>query len=297
MHYVIGIDGGGTSCRAAIATSDGRILAQARSGSANIRTDMVGAHESIMTAVAEALSAAGLEHGLIPDTVAVLGLAGGNVGTYAVQLKALLPFRESIIVNDGVIALQGALGPHDGVIGIVGTGSVFVSRRNGMTHLIGGWGFQVGDLGSGARLGRQLLEETLLVHDGVRTSTALTEKVMAAFDGDPRHIVEQVRDATPGFYASFAPMLVEAGEAGDVVANAILDSGCRDVERMLNAALAGIEDRICLVGGLAAMYSRRLNPHHKELLQPPLGDALQGAVAMAAARLRQATDASTARPS
>ena len=42
---VLGIDGGGTSCRAALATTDGRILGRAKVGPANIRTDLNGARD------------------------------------------------------------------------------------------------------------------------------------------------------------------------------------------------------------------------------------------------------------
>lgn len=285
MEFVVGIDGGGTSCRAAIADLNGTILAQAKSGSANIRTDLDGARMNIMAAVGECAAAVGTSVGVLKQGVAVLGLAGGNVGDYSVRLKALIGFHEAIVVNDGIIALHGALGVHDGVIGIVGTGSVFVARLRGETRSIGGWGFQVGDLGGGARLGRQLLEETLLAHDGVRLKSPLTEKVMAMFEGDPRKIVDQVRDATPGFYGSFAPMIVEAAAADDPVANEILAGGCRDVERMLAAIMGPGTDRICLLGGLAATYSARIGKRYRALLRAPLGDALQGAVALAAAHV------------
>ena len=212
----------------------------------------------------------------------MLGLAGGNVGDYSVRLKALLPFRRSIIVNDGIIAMHGALGAHDGVIAIVGTGSVFVSRRGNRIRSIGGWGFQVGDLGGGARLGRQLLEEVLLAHDGVRPASALTGRVMAMFDDDPRKIVDQVRDATPGLYGSFAPLLVEAGAAGDPVArgdprgrlpgrrtHARRDRGARH-RSPVPARRAG--------GDVFAARRQR----YSAILKAPLGDALQGAVTMAA---------------
>ncbi|MGN6549617.1 MAG: BadF/BadG/BcrA/BcrD ATPase family protein [Pararhizobium sp.] len=292
MRYVIGIDGGGTSCRAAVASSDGVVLGQARSGSANIRTDLDGAHRNIVGAVAEAAEKAGVAFAALKDSVAVLGLAGGNVGDYAARLKALLPFRESVIVNDGIIALHGALGSHDGVIAIVGTGSVFVARTGGAIRMIGGWGFQVGDLGGGARLGRQLLEEVLLAHDGVRPKSRLTERVMATFEGDPRRIVDQVRDATPGLYGSYAPLIVTAAEEGDAVATEILDAGRRDVERMLDAIMTPETDRICLLGGLAATYARLVDPGYRARLKAPLGDALQGAVALAARRSAEQEGAS-----
>ena len=285
MDFVVGIDGGGTSCRAAVADGRGTILAQAKSGSANIRTDLEGAYKNIMAAVADCASQVGTGVDELKRGVAVLGLAGGNVGNYSARLKTLLGFRESIIVNDGIIAMHGALGSHDGVIGIVGTGSVFVARSHGTIRSIGGWGFQVGDLGGGARLGRQLLEETLLAHDGATPKSPLTEQVMAMFEGDPRKIVDQVRDATPGFYGSFAPMIVEAAATKDPVANGLLDQGCHDVERMLQAIMSPDTDRICLLGGLAAAYSARIGESFRTHLKPPLGDALQGAVTMAAAHV------------
>lgn len=291
MGYVIGIDGGGTSCRAAVASTDGVILAQAVSGSANIRTDLDGAHRNIVAAVAEAAEKAGVPFESLADSAAVLGLAGGNVGDYAARLKALLPFRDSIIVNDGIIALHGALGSHDGVIAIVGTGSVFVARSQGRIRTIGGWGFQVGDLGGGARLGRQLLEEVLLAADGARPKSPLTERVMASFEGDPRRIVDQVRDATPGFYGSYAPLIVAEAEEGDAVAREILDTGRRDVERMLDAAMTPATDRICLLGGLAETYARLVGPAYRARLKAPLGDALQGAVALAARRSAERQEA------
>lgn len=281
MDYVVGVDGGGTGCRAAIADHQGTILAQGRSGPANIRTDLDGAHRNIMAAIADAAADAGVPIEALGRSAGVLGLAGGNVGDYAERLKARLPFRRSTIVNDGIIALAGALGPHDGVISIVGTGSVFAARRQGQVRMIGGWGFQIGDLASGARLGRQLLEEVLLAYDGVRPASPLTERVLAKFGNDPAEIVGYVREATPAVYAGLAPMLVEAAREGDAVAEAVLEWGCRDLERMLDAIAGPETDRLCLLGGLAAIYADRIAPHYRAILKPPLGDALQGAVAMA----------------
>ncbi|MCQ8781455.1 BadF/BadG/BcrA/BcrD ATPase family protein [Mangrovibrevibacter kandeliae] len=283
MTYVVGIDGGGTSCRVAIGDETGRILAQAQSGPANIRTDLEGAHANIVAATTTAAERANLSMDVLGTAAAVLGLAGGNVGRHAAVLRSMLPFRESRVVSDGLIALHGALGPHDGVIAILGTGSVFFVRRQGTVRSVGGWGFQVGDLASGARIGRQLLEETLLAFDGVRPGSPLTDRVMETFDGDPRRIVDQVRDATPGFYGSFAPSIVEAASAGDGVAEDILEAGRRDIERMLAVIVAPDTDRICLLGGLAPTYAARLSDTYLQRLKPPIGDALQGAVAMAAA--------------
>ncbi|HTJ88992.1 MAG TPA: BadF/BadG/BcrA/BcrD ATPase family protein [Acidocella sp.] len=290
MQYVVGIDGGGTACRAALADRQGRILGRGQAGAANIRTDLLGAQANIMTALAQAAAAAGVALDTARTAPAVLGLAGANSGTYAADLAPLLPFQHVHIVNDGIIAMQGALGPQDGVVGIIGTGSVFVRRREGETRSIGGWGFQLSDLGSGARLGRQLLEDCLLVFDGVRPATPLTDRILAAFGHDPRLLVEQVRDATPAYYGGFVPMLVEAAADQDPLATGILEAGCRDIAQMLEALLWPQAGRLCLLGGLAPVYAARLGAPFQALLREPLGDALQGAVTMAAARLEPGAD-------
>ncbi|OYV35437.1 MAG: hypothetical protein B7Z80_18355 [Rhodospirillales bacterium 20-64-7] len=284
MRYVIGIDGGGTSCRAALADRQGRILGCASRGPANIRTDLVGAFENIEAAVAEAADQAGVATRELRQAVAVLGLAGSNAGDYPARLLARLDFRDSLIVNDGLVALHGALGAHDGVVGIVGTGSVFLGRAQGAVRTIGGWGFEVGDLGGGARLGRRLLEDCLLAYDGAGPASALTRRVFACFEGDPAVLVEAVRGAAPEFYGKFVPRLCEAAGEGDPVANAILDAGCRDVERMFDALMAPDTARLCLLGGLAPVYAPRLRAAYRARLTAPLGDALAGAIALALCR-------------
>ena len=59
MTFVLGIDGGGTSCRAALATTGGEILGRAKSGAANIRSDLTGARTNIVDAARQAFLAAG----------------------------------------------------------------------------------------------------------------------------------------------------------------------------------------------------------------------------------------------
>ncbi|RUZ84640.1 BadF/BadG/BcrA/BcrD ATPase family protein, partial [Mesorhizobium sp. M7A.F.Ca.US.006.01.2.1] len=175
MNFVLGIDGGGTSCRAALATADGTVIGRAKSGAANIRTDLTGARSNIVEAARQAFLAAGQDAELIPQTPAILGLAGANVGTYRQQLEAILPFSISRVETDAEIALEGAVGSGDGAMAILGTGTAYMARRQGKSRAIGGWGFQVGDQGSGARIGRDLLEQTLLAYDGVREGSPLTQ--------------------------------------------------------------------------------------------------------------------------
>ncbi|UCI20066.1 N-acetylglucosamine kinase [Mesorhizobium sp. B2-1-8] len=282
MKFVLGIDGGGTSCRAALATADGVVVGRAKSGAANIRTDLTGARSNIVDAARQAFIAAGQDPDLIPQTPAILGLAGANVGTYRQQLEAILPFSTSRVETDAEIALEGAVGSGDGAMAILGTGTAYMARKNGKSRAIGGWGFQVGDQGSGARIGRDLLEQTLLAHDGVRQASPLTDSMMAVFRNNPEDVVEFTTNAKPGDFGGFAPKVFEHAQKGDIVANWILDKAVADVEASLGALDLAAGAPLCLLGGLAPLYAPRLSARYRALLKEPLDDALGGAVQMAA---------------
>ncbi|MCZ8543825.1 N-acetylglucosamine kinase [Mesorhizobium qingshengii] len=281
MNFVLGIDGGGTSCRAALATVEGAVIGRAKSGAANIRTDLTGARSNIVEAARQAFIAAGQDPDLIPQTPAILGLAGANVGTYRQQLEAILPFSISRVETDAEIALEGAVGSGDGAMAILGTGTAYMARKNGKSRAIGGWGFQVGDQGSGARIGRDLLEQTLLAYDGVREGSPLTQSMLAVFRNNPEDVVEFTTNAKPGDFGGFAPKVFEHAAKGDDVANWILDRAIADVEASLGALDLSDDAPLCLLGGLAPLYAPRLSARYRALLKPPLDDALGGAVQMA----------------
>jgi len=281
VNFVLGIDGGGTSCRAALATAEGVVLGRAKSGAANIRTDLTGARTNIVEAARQAFLAAGKDPQLIPQTPAVLGLAGANVGTYRQQLEAILPFSKSRVETDAEIALEGAVGSGDGAMAILGTGTAYMARKHGKSRAIGGWGFQVGDQGSGARIGRDLLEQTLLAHDGIRPGSPLTDAMLGVFRNNPEDVVEFTTNAKPGDFGGFAPKVFDHAEKGDLVANWILDKAVADVEASLGALDLADDAPLCLLGGLAPLYAPRLSARYQALLRPALDDALGGAVQMA----------------
>ena len=279
---VLGIDGGGTSCRAAIASAGGVIVGRAKVGPANIRTDLNAAADNIMAAVNAAFADAGEDVDRVPEIPAVLGLAGANVGTYSSRLKSLLPFRRLSIVSDAVIALEGAVGAGDGAIGILGTGSAYLARRADEIREIGGWGFLVGDQGSGSRLGRDLFEETLLAYDEVTPRTQLTEALLASFHGDPRELVEFTKGAAPSDFGRYAPLVLDYEARGDTTGLRIVRRAVAAVEASLCALEAINDGPCCLLGGVAALIEPRLAAERRTKLSRARQDALGGAVAMAA---------------
>ncbi len=282
IRFLIGVDGGGTSCRAALADPDGIILGRAEAGSANITTNLDGAAESIMTAIRSAFAAANISEKALHGCAAVLGLAGANVGDFAKRLADRLPFALTDIESDATIALQGALEDGDGAIAILGTGSAFLSRKGEMLRLIGGWGFQLSDLGGGARLGRDALELAILAHDGVAKKSALTDDILGKFERGPDGIVLFVQTAKPVDYGKFAPLVLNHLQGGDANALRLFGKAAKTVDAAFDALCADGVERIALLGGLAKFYPDYLAQRHRKRLVPAKNDALTGAVQLAA---------------
>lgn len=284
VDFVIGVDGGGTGCRAAVAGRDGRIIATGAGGAANVLSDRAGSLRNIMTAIDAAFAAAGLDKCTLQRSGVLLGLAGSNVGDTAAFIATSLPAGRVEVSSDGLIALEGAMGDGDGAVAILGTGSIFYARRAGTVRSYGGWGFVIGDFGSGASLGRAVLSAALLAYDRIISASPLTDRLIAEFGGAPGPMVEFARTATPGDFGRFAPAVFSAAEEGDAVALDIVTKAAASVDLALDRIVDDGVSRISLLGGLAPLYPDYLATRHRPRLVPPLGNALDGAVALAARR-------------
>lgn len=280
-RFLIGVDGGGTSCRAAVARLDGKIIGRGEAGSANITTNLDGAEANIMAAIRAALAEGGVSADALPASAAVLGLAGANVGDFAARLAARLPFAQTAIESDATIALQGALADGDGAIAILGTGSAFLSRKGDTLRLIGGWGFQLSDLGGGARMGRAALELAILAHDGVAEPSALTHELLGQFEKGPDGIVLFAQTAKPVDYGRHAPTVLRHLQQGDANALSLFEASAKTVDAAFDALCRDGIDRIALLGGLAKFYPPHLAERHRQRLVEPRADALTGAVELA----------------
>lgn len=281
MALYLGVDGGGTGCRAAVCGADGRVLGEGAGGAANVFSDPDGARASVIAAAEAALAAAGLA-GRAGEVVAVLGLAGANVGDGAATFARALPFARSRVVSDALVSARGALGAGDGVTAAMGTGSVFAAQRDGAVRTIGGWGFLLGDHGSGARLGRSLAEAALLAHDGLAAGSPLFAAVIAEAGG-PDGLIAWARTARPTDFARHAPRLIAAEAAGDAAAGAILAAAVAEVAAAIDLLLAQGRAPVCFLGGLGPYYAGRLADRYAGLVRPPRGSALDGALALARA--------------
>lgn len=277
---LLGVDAGGTRCRARLADAEGRVLGEGHGFAANVLSDPAGAWSSIERSITMALGDAGATGTTFEDIISVLGLAG--LDPARPQAPADWPlscFRACRVETDAYIAQVGAFGGGDGAILIVGTGSVGLLVRGGEHTSVGGYGAAVSDEGSGAWIGREALRRALWAFDRRRPSSLLTARILETV-GEPPSAQAWANAARPADYAALTPAVFAAAEAGDRHAANILEEAAGHLDRILvRLADAGARE-VCLMGGLATVLRPWLERATVEIVEPQ-GTALEGALLLA----------------
>jgi len=282
----LGIDGGGTRCRARIEDESGRVLGEASSGPAATRIGVEKVWRAIFEATEAAAAQAGLAHEDFARMRAAIGLAGlGRRGAEAALNKIAHPFASVIFISDGVAACLGAHSGSDGAIVVAGTGSVGLGLIGGREIRVAGYGFPVSDEGSGADIGLQVVRLALRAADRRGELTPLLSEVLDAFDHDPYQAVAWSEEARPTDYAAFAPIVLRHANHGDPVGRRIVERAADAIGDLLDLFLARGIDRLSLVGGLADAIAPWLTPDLRERLKRPDADAAAGALLVARGRL------------
>ena len=281
----LGVDGGGSRCRARLETAEGARLGEGLSGPATMRLGIDAALASIMDAARQALGLAGLDESALARTYAGIGLAGtGHAGARAALEAWRHPFAGAWFEGDGYLALLGAFRGGPGGVVIVGTGSIAVTHLGGKTVRIGGYGFPVSDEGGGAALGLAALQRALRSWDGRAEASDFTREVLARF-ADPSTLASWIGDATATDYATFAPVVVKHAVAGDSDARDLMtQSGARIAELAQALFMLGVR-RVALSGGLAEHVAPYLPREVQERLSAPKADAMAGGILLAKKRL------------
>lgn len=278
-RFFLGIDGGGSKCRARVRDDHGMLLGEAVGGSSNIYQDFEGSIANIVAAASEAARSADIK---VSALHAGLGLAGivTSVGAEKIQ-SAHLPFASVTADNDAYVACVGAFSGQNGGIVIAGTGSIGLGIVDDQRHMVGGWGFQLGDHGSGAWLGHHAVRRAALVLDGLLQPTSLIEAVLERSGRNRQTLSRWSETAVPKDYAAFAPLVFEHAAKADVQGMTIVIEGASAISKLGNALLARGAQRLCLMGGLSQVYLPYLNADVRAALVPPQADAVDGAIMLA----------------
>ena len=280
--YFLGVDGGGTGCRARVEDEAGTVLGQGLSGPATTRLGIDEAWASIARAYNAAIEEAGFGTAETAQIHAGVGLAGiGRKGALEALRAIAHPFAGIDFVSDGVGACLGAHSGLDGAIVIAGTGSIGLGFVEGRDLRVGGYGFPISDEGSGADLGLRVVQLALRAHDGRHERTALLAEVMQRFQNDPMDAVAWMDRATATDYAALAPMVMRHADQGDPVGRRIVQSAAEQIDTFVRVLFEQGAPRVTLLGGLSSPLEPWLSPDVRRRLKPADGDAVSGAIILA----------------
>ncbi len=285
---LLAVDGGGTKTEAIVADVDGRVLARGVGPASNLHS--VGFEQfsrSLSTAVDKALR--GVLGALTPGApawrsarieAACFGLSGvdgpedeAEVSRWVREQRIAETFS---VMNDSELILAAGTPEGWGLALISGTGSVCLGRaRDGRSARCGGWGFLMGDEGSGYAIAQRALHLATQTADGRAEAHALLEAILAVWSlREPGALIRHVHGTSlaASDVAALGVTVQRLAADGDPVARAIVDEAGADlaahvetVARRLGLvdpplALAGSSLRGCLRDAVRASITTRLGP-------------------------------------
>lgn len=294
---LLAIDAGGTKTDLLWAQPDGRVLAHVQGQGINIASKPPGAWQEVLE---------GLFHqaGVDRETVHVVcaGAAGYTLpdrrALFEHLLQQMLPSARVLVLADYAIALEGATGGNPGVLVIAGTGSIACGRdREGRLMRVGGWGYLLGDEGSGFWIGREAIRAVLAANEGwgeqTRLYEILSDTLGSADTGEWLSALYRTQNPQ-SLLAQLAPLVTEAAEQGDTPARGILYEASRYLAGLvaqLAQHLSLPEDfPVCTVGGVwksqavLQQFHQQLGerlPHWRGEVKPPMYSPVEGALLIA----------------
>jgi N-acetylglucosamine kinase-like BadF-type ATPase len=304
--YWLGVDGGGTHTRAALADGVGNVLAEGHAEAANlVRVGLATAVGNVERAVAEACAKLNIKPSDIGT--ACFGLAGvGNAKHHAAMLAALravFPTMQIKLETDARIALAGATNLQPGVVIIAGTGSISCGiNAAGRFARAGGWGPVMGDEGSGSYIGRRALEAVVMAYDQRGAPTSMTAAVLRQFgvNAAPElppviyDVSPEERQLVQQKISQLSRVAVQCAQAGDWVAMQILQAAALELARAACAVITQLDlnherFHVAYVGGVFEAGELMIAPLRAEIqrlapqaqLGAPLHSPMVGAVKLA----------------
>ncbi|WP_051620616.1 N-acetylglucosamine kinase [Paenibacillus sp. UNC451MF] len=238
----IGIDGGGTKTACMIGDGCGRILAICYGESSSIKSRPWDEVKRVLTElIKQALELSHSEEAQLAGVF--LGLAGADRPEERKRIHAFM--RELLadhvtvtIHNDAITALAAGTWGEAGIVLISGTGSIaygYLPVTDTYVR-VGGWGYLLGDEGSGYDIGRQALIAVMKEHDGRGAKTRLTEQLLEYWSlQDPNQIISYVygQSNVRTVIAEAAKLTLMTAKQGDEIAKRIVQAGIHDLAELV----------------------------------------------------------------
>ncbi|NOZ60105.1 MAG: hypothetical protein GXO74_00335 [Calditrichaeota bacterium] len=279
MSFFIGVDGGGTKTELVLLDAEGNLIVKTRVGSTNYQA--VGASrvkQELLNGFQQLLKKSKVDVKRVADIF--LGLAGAGRKNDQIEVKKLFdgtPYQGKIFVDtDAVIALAGAFGTKPGIVIISGTGSIcFGKNSQGQFIRAGGWGYLLGDEGSGYFIGSSAIIAALKDFDGRGDRTQLLQEITSHFQ------LKSIDEIIPLIYqnkidrikiADLAPLVFRVAKQGDLIAEEIIKTTGKELGMLARAVavrlgFSGEEVKVALIGSIFKQRDYLINHISKELYE------------------------------
>ena len=270
---VIGLDIGGTKTRG-VRFERGEPVADESVGSANVQNV---SREEAAAHLAELFARIGQG----PVSQVYAGSGGIDTEADAAALAALIephvPGARITVVHDSRLLLAAG-GASTGVAVIAGTGSAaWGTNGRGGEARAGGWGYLLGDEGSGYWLGREAVRHSLRRMNQGQEPDELTRALLdSCHTDDPNKLIAMFHSPDTGrrFWAQQARLVVEAADAGHRVSRELIDQAGKDLADMAAQVLRqlGLDGPVILGSGLGMNVARLQESFRKHLAAAGVSD-------------------------
>lgn len=278
-HYVIGVDGGGTKTKFVLLDYSGNVIGRGKGDSTNYQA--IGGKklkEELLKGFTILMNSTNVSPNKI-DLI-FLGLAGAGRESDRIDIVSLFSdteFDQKIVVDsDAMVALAGAFGTGPGIIIISGTGAIcFGKSKTGKIVRAGGWGYLLGDEGSGYFIGREAIIAALKDLDGRGEKTKLRDSLekhfnLSSIDQIIPHIYQDRIDRVA--IAELAPIVFEQAIQGDTIAEEIIRQTGKELGILAKAVTQqlnfdGDEIKVALIGSIFKQKDMLINEISKELYE------------------------------
>lgn len=279
IRFLIGVDGGGTGTRLRLTDRAGRVLGQATAGPSALGQGVEQAWRHILQALQQAGRQAGCGRLDLAACAIGLGLAGVGLAAQAQAFIDQQPgFAALLLEHDGFTALLGAHGGQPGAVIAAGTGSVGEAlRRDGSCVIVGGWGWQIGDEGSGAWLGQLAMRHAHQALDDRAKLGPLAQAVLALTGPSREALLAWGAAAGQSSYASLAPLVFEHADT-DPTAARFIAAAVFELERIGRALDPAAELPLALSGTVALRLAPFFSAATRARCVTPQGDSADGAL-------------------
>lgn len=237
--FTLCADGGGSKLQLLLFDEDFRLCAVGKSGPINGTYPTQTILEQIQIAVSQCVG--NIPLGSIEQ--AILSAPGMNeaIRLFFQEMEHHSPGVQCLFISEGKACLLAGCFKNHGIVALSGTGSGIFRIDDEQEQHLGGWGYLLGDFGSGFLIGQYGIQAAIQGYEGWGEETLLTQLACQEYG------TQQLWDILDPIYkqpfpvkriAAFCRMVGKAADEGDHAAICILRKAAHEIAGQTNRMLA-----------------------------------------------------------